>query len=224
MRYYWLKLKRDFFSRGRIKKMLSELGAKSVIIYLKMLLFSLSENGEIITDGTAIDEWLSWEIDENQEDINRVIHFLNDNKMLETTSAGIMLLEALKNIGSESESAERVRNFRERQRQAVLHSNGAVTDCNTDKRRKEKEKKREEGECRPARACESESASADYDEIKKTLDFLGLTEEQYVKLNSYVDNILALDFLRQAVEEKQRNPDCSVTSFISDLIRQALGE
>lgn len=44
----------------------------------------------------------------------------------------LVVNEAVKNIGTESESAERVRLHRERKNQLMLQCNGQVTKCNTE--------------------------------------------------------------------------------------------
>ena len=47
-RYYWLKLKADWFSDKRIKKLRSIAGGDThTIIYLKMMLLSLKDEGKL---------------------------------------------------------------------------------------------------------------------------------------------------------------------------------
>lgn len=71
-RYYWLKLKEDFFNDIRMKglKKISA-GSTYTIIYLKLLLLSLKDEGKLYfekVDETFIQE-LSLIIDETEDDI-----------------------------------------------------------------------------------------------------------------------------------------------------------
>ena len=51
-RYYWLKLKADWFSDKRIKKLRSIAGSDThTIIYLKMMLLSLKDEGKLYFEG-----------------------------------------------------------------------------------------------------------------------------------------------------------------------------
>ncbi len=51
-RYYWLKLKADWFSDKRIKKLRSIAGGDThTIIYLKMMLLSLRNEGKLYFEG-----------------------------------------------------------------------------------------------------------------------------------------------------------------------------
>ena len=51
-RYYWLKLKADWFSDKRIKKLRSIAGGDThTIIYLKMMLLSLKDEGKLYFEG-----------------------------------------------------------------------------------------------------------------------------------------------------------------------------
>ena len=51
-KYYWLKLKNDFFRQKEIKKLRQIAGGDTyVIIYLKMQLLSLQNNGRLFFEG-----------------------------------------------------------------------------------------------------------------------------------------------------------------------------
>ena len=67
-KYYWLKLKNDFFAQPRIKKLRRMAGGDTyTIIYLKMQLLSLENEGVIIFEGIEDDfiEELALTIDED---------------------------------------------------------------------------------------------------------------------------------------------------------------
>ena len=129
-RYYWLKLKEDFFDQKEIKKLRRIAGGDTyTIIYLKMLLLSIKNGGKIMYEAVedSLAEELSLEIDEDAEDIAIVLGFLERYKLIEKgASSEYLLPEAAKAIGSESKSAERVRRFREKNQ--ALQCNGDVTD------------------------------------------------------------------------------------------------
>ena len=129
-RYYWLKLKEDFFDQKEIKKLRRIAGGDTyTIIYLKMLLLSIKNGGKIMYEAVedSLAEELSLEIDEDAEDIAIVLGFLERYKLIEKgASSEYLLPEAAKAIGSESKSAERVRKFREKKN--ALHCNADVTD------------------------------------------------------------------------------------------------
>ena len=52
-KYYWLKLKDDFFTQPKIKKLRRIAGGDTyTIIYLKMQLLSLKNEGRLLWEGT----------------------------------------------------------------------------------------------------------------------------------------------------------------------------
>ena len=163
-KFYWLKLKDDFFNQNEIKKLRRIAGGDTyTIIYLKLQLLSLKKEAIITFDGTErnLAEQLSYEIDENVDNIEVTLSFLRANNLIEQVSENDFLLPKTSEcIGKEGSSAERVRRHRERkaleQKQKemlllqsnaealqcngeLLQCNGEVTKCNTEKE-KEKEK------------------------------------------------------------------------------------
>lgn len=132
-KYYWLKLKDDFFRDKRIKKLRRIAGGDTyTVIYLKMQLLSIKNNGVLIYEGiedTFADE-LALELDEDVDNVKVTLAFLQGNGMIEETEQDRFLMtETIKCIGSESASAERVRKHRERK---ALQCNNLVTDGNTE--------------------------------------------------------------------------------------------
>lgn len=127
-RYYWLKLNEDYFANPKIKKLRKIAGGDTfTIIYLKMQLLSVSNKGIITFEGieNTIEEELALKLDEQIEDVQLTMAYLKTQGLVECSENEYLLIDACKNIGSECESAERVRNFRERQKS--LQSNNAVT-------------------------------------------------------------------------------------------------
>lgn len=145
-KYFWLKLKEDFFRDKRIKKLRRIAGGDTyTIIYLKMQLLSIKNNGILIYEGVEgnFAEELALELDEDTENVKVTLAFLQSNGMIEETEQDHFLMtETIKCIGSESTSAERVRKHREKKAQKMLQCNAPVTESNTEIE-KEKEKERE---------------------------------------------------------------------------------
>lgn len=138
-RYYWLKLKDDFFDSIRIKKLRSLAGGDTyTIIYLKMLLKAIKNDGILEYQGieTSICEEIALDINESPDNVGVALKYLLSCGLAEQQYNDCLLPEAIELVGSEQESAERVRNYRERQKQQALHCNGDVTEvkrlCNTE--------------------------------------------------------------------------------------------
>lgn len=129
-RFFWIKLKKDFFSQKEIKKLRRIAGGDTyTIIYLKMLLKSIDNEGKLYYEGIEdnfINE-LALDIDEDIENVQITVLFLQKQGLLVTCDdLEYDLPEAQENIGSEGASAERVRNYRNRVK--ALQCNTTVTD------------------------------------------------------------------------------------------------
>lgn len=126
-RYYWLQLKDDFFNSKEMKLMRKLPGGEEItIIYLKMMLASLAEQGKLYFEGLAEDlaEELSLLIDEDPEAIRLTLMFLTKKKLLTTSDNYQFNLEQVPEmVGSETASTRRSRKHREGQK---------ALQCNTD--------------------------------------------------------------------------------------------
>ena len=147
-KYFWLKLKDDFFKTKEIKKLRKIAGGDTyTIIYLKMQLLSIKNEGKLYFEGIEdnfIDE-LSLELDEPSENIEITLNYLKMHNLIEESETDSYLLpKVLSSIGKESDSAERVRKHRaiKDKEKKMLQCNVQVTNCNTEKE-KEKEKEKE---------------------------------------------------------------------------------
>lgn len=123
-RYYWLKLKDDFFSSKRIKKLRKLAGGDTyLIIYLKMQLKALKTDGLLKWTGLEenfADE-LALDLDEEPDNVKITLQYLASCGLIETSdSVNFLLPYVAENTGSENASAQRVRDFRARQ---ALQSN-----------------------------------------------------------------------------------------------------
>lgn len=157
-RYYWIKLKTDFFNQETIDFLLSqENGCKYVVLYQMLCLQTANNNGEL---SSKIGEVI---IPYDIEKITRDTKYFNFDTVVVALDLfkklGLIYEEENKNlrianynemIGSEVSSAQRVREFRERKK--ALQCNTNVTqeieyryksiDIDKDKEiNKEKEKK-----------------------------------------------------------------------------------
>lgn len=135
-KYYWLKLKEDFFEEKQIKylRKLPD-GDKLVIAYLKMQLKSLRTEGFIKYDKILPSnvEELAMILDEDTNIVKLVLQALLQVKAIEILDDGSFYMIAMQDlIGKEGQSAERVRRFREKQKQIALQCNTTVTKCNTE--------------------------------------------------------------------------------------------
>jgi predicted phage replisome organizer len=130
-RYYWLKLPDDFFRQKPIKKLRKIAGGDTyTIIYLKMLLIAMKQDGRLYFDGVEDDFYddLALDLDEEAENVKVTVMFLVRQGLMELIDDSEYLLTEVENMtGSESSSASRVRRHREK---LALHSNTDVTVCN----------------------------------------------------------------------------------------------
>ena len=148
-KYYWLKLKEDFFRDKRIKKLRRIAGGDTyTVIYLKLQLLSLKNNGALIYEGIepTFEEEMALDIDEDLDNVKITIAFLKANGLLdETDQDHYVMTETIQCIGSESSSAARVRKHRElkAQKQQALQCNTQVTNSNIEIEKREKRQDKE---------------------------------------------------------------------------------
>ena len=133
-KYYWLKLKRDFFKRHDIRIIEAMPNGKDYILfYLKLLLESIDHEGALrFSDAIPYNEQMLSVITNTNVDIvkSAMEIFLGLNMIEVFDDRTIYMNEVEKLIGSESASAERVRKHRENTK--LLHCNTDVTKCNTE--------------------------------------------------------------------------------------------
>ena len=135
-RHYWLRLKEDFFQED-FMMILQELedGEKIINYLLKLMLFSVKTNGYLRLSKKVpyTDNHLATIFNKKIDFIRKANFILKDLDLLEILDDDTLYLPLVHTlIGSESESAERVRNFRARkfkektENKAVLHCNGEI--------------------------------------------------------------------------------------------------
>lgn len=135
-RYFWLKLKVDFFTQPKIKKLRRMAGGDTfTIIYFKLQLLSLKNKGILLFEGIeeTFAEELALTIDESLEDVKATLAFMAlQNLIIQNSEDEFVLPETIELIGSETESAARVRKYREQKKQLSLQCDSDVTVGNTD--------------------------------------------------------------------------------------------
>jgi predicted phage replisome organizer len=176
-RYFGLKLQSSFFEQADIKVIMAQPnGAQYVVFWLKLLLLSIQQEEpgalrfkEAIPFSSDI---LSTVLDTNIDFVRSALKLFQQLGMIQIDEDETILLESInKMIGSESSSADRVRRFRARQKEAkqleydeALH---VTLQRNVEKRREEK--KREEGNAQTPTAVDAASAGLSKEEKKLLL-------------------------------------------------------
>lgn len=117
-RYYWIKLKEDFFSTKELKKMRRLAGGDTyTVIYLKMQLAAMRSGGVLRYTGLedTVAAEIALDIDEEPQNVEMTLRFLAAHGLCEMRQNGDLYLPAVvENTGSEGASAQRVREHRER--------------------------------------------------------------------------------------------------------------
>lgn len=137
-RYYWLKLKEDFFRDKKIKKLRNIAGGDTyTIIYLKMQLLSLKNEGLLFFEGVenTFEEEIALELDENIDDVKMCVMYLLKNNLMEIgENDNYIMLQTQESIGSETDSTIRSRKSRKlkTEREKLLQCNTPATKCNGD--------------------------------------------------------------------------------------------
>lgn len=156
MRYYWLKIKRDFLKRHDVSLLLGKYGGDGYLIYQWLMLESIDHEGELrfsdelpytaedISALTGVDGALTEE----------VLLYLNEKKMAYRANDGTIIVPYVQeNVGSETASAERMRRYRESKIEQkdnktkkqsdnkVAQSDDKVQKSNTEKEKKKEIKK-----------------------------------------------------------------------------------
>lgn len=117
-RYYWIQLKEGFFKQKEIKKLRKIAGGDTyTVIYLKMLLAAVKQGNKLFFEGVedTFPEELALELDEDPENVKVTLSFLERQGLIRVMGEDeFLLLQCDEMVGSESESAARVRRYREK--------------------------------------------------------------------------------------------------------------
>ena len=119
-RYFWLRLKDDFFDSRRIKKLRKLAGGDTfTIIYLKLQLVAMKHDGVLSCTGLEenVAEELALEINEEPDNVEITLRYLLSCGLAETSdNVNYFFPYAVENVGSEGSSAQRMRDKRSEQR------------------------------------------------------------------------------------------------------------
>jgi predicted phage replisome organizer len=115
-RYYWLKLKDDFFIDPKIKKLRKIAGGDTyTVILLKLMLLTLKTDGILIFEGIeeTLQGELSLKLDEDENNINATLIFMEKMQLIVELDAYRYSLPQMALLtGSETDAAKRKRKER----------------------------------------------------------------------------------------------------------------
>ncbi|WP_370852211.1 phage replisome organizer N-terminal domain-containing protein [Megasphaera elsdenii] len=163
-RFYWIKLRENFFQQETIDWLMEqENGSAYIVLYLKMCLLTANTSGELIRtigdmtipyEPKKISQKTGFDIDT----VNVALSLFKHLGLIEETQEGIPVMPEVKNmVGSESESAARVRKYRKKKKalqsntdvtKKALQSNVEIRDKSIEYRDKSKENREEKVESR----------------------------------------------------------------------------
>lgn len=163
-RFYWIKLRENFFQQETIDWLMEqENGSAYIVLYLKMCLMTANTAGELIRtigdmtipyEPKKISQITGFDIDT----VNVALSLFRHLGLIEETQEGIPILPEVKNmVGSESASAARVRKYRKKKKalqsntdvtNKALQSNVEIRDKSIEYRDKSKENREEKVESR----------------------------------------------------------------------------
>ena len=156
-KYYWLKLKRDFFKRHDIR-IIEEMpnGKEYLLFYLKLLVESIDHEGSLRFNDTIPynEQMLSIITNTNVDIVRSAMKLLESLQLVEIKDDQTIYMEEVNTmIGSavDNDNANRQRRFRERQKKLALPDRYySVTKNNESKSiEKEKEIEIEKEVCKP---------------------------------------------------------------------------
>jgi len=139
-KYFWLKLKTDFFTSRAMKKLRRIAGGDTyTVIYLKLQLLSLKDEGLLYYEGVepTFYEEMALALDEDEENVRATLIFLENMGLIEKKNDHeYILTEVPYLIGSETDKAELMR--KKRAKEKALTGNNVtdalplVTNCYTE--------------------------------------------------------------------------------------------
>lgn len=148
-RFYWIKLRENFFQQETIDWLMEqENGSAYIVLYLKMCLLTANTSGELIRtigdmtipyEPKKISQKTGFDIDT----VNVALSLFKHLGLIEETQEGIPVMPEVKNmVGSESESAARVRKYRKKKK--ALQSNVEIRDKSKENREEKVESRKKE--------------------------------------------------------------------------------
>lgn len=181
-KYYWLKLMKDFFQQPKIKKLRRVAGGDTyTVIYLKLQLLSLENGGKLYFEGveeTFVEE-IALTIDEDEDNVRFTLMYLKQQGLIEEVAEHEYIIpETVARIGSETDSAERMRRLREQRKSAEAlppaPSLPALSQCDGDVRTSDTEIEIDkESDTEPYTETETRGRSRDTDKEQNAREAQG---------------------------------------------------
>ena len=133
-RYYWLKLKEDFFSDPRIKKLRRIAGGDTyTVILLKLMLLTVKSDGVLVYEGIeqTLSQELALKMDEDDKNVEATLIYMRSMHLIQEIDPETYDIPQVREMtGSETDSAARVRKHRQKKEVRSLHCNAQVTKSN----------------------------------------------------------------------------------------------
>lgn len=228
-RYYWLKLKDDFFEEKYVKALRKlPQGDSLAIVYLKMQLKSLKSEGIIKYEGIMPDAMteLALLIDEDENVVRLAVEALIRFGVVERWENETFYLVALQQlIGSETQGAERVRKHRAIKKAKELETkndipalqcNSDVIECNTEIEKREKRIELD----KEIEKKEEKERKGKYG----TFDNVLLTPTEYERLAEEYPNLQeAINYFSEYLEstgKKYKSHNLALRRWVFDALRE----
>jgi predicted phage replisome organizer len=228
-RYYWLKLKNDFFATKEMKKLRKIAGGDTyTIIYLKLQLLSLKDEGKLYYDGIeeSFAEELALTIDEDADNVKATLFFLQKCGLAEIGDSDLLLCNVPECIGSETGAAQRMRDQRNRvtgERNKIEQSSNKVQKRYTEI---EKEKREDIEQEREIETDKEKERKEDIElEQEKELDSSALKEKTNIPWekikNIYNETCVSLPKIKGITSDRKKhisgrlNQGFTIDDFVS---------
>ena len=235
-KYFWLKMPKDFFEDRFVKNLRRQAGGDTMlIVYIKMLLNALETNGFYYYEGIEEDliQEIASDICENPDVVRNTCFYLISKNLMIMSDDEAQLTQMAELIGSETESAKRVRKFRELKKSEIsslpLHCNADVTQvkhlCNTEKDiEKEKESDKEsEKESDTKSKKEKDKKTDSFDSI---IDSYTNNQElkealkDFIDMRKFIKHPLSIPGLKKALTELDKLAIDDLTKI--DIVNQSV--
>ncbi len=212
-KYYWLRLDRNFFKRHDIRIIESmKNGKEYVLFYMKLLLESIDHEGSLRFNELIPynDDMLSTITNTNIDIVRSAVQVFQQLDMLEILDDQTIYITDTKKMLGEAKSTDRVKRFREKQKQLAIE-----TDCNVTETlheteieiEKEKDIDKDKKKLAKAQASyfenqELNNTFLDFIKMRKSLKNGAMTDRaismMITKLNRY-DTQTAIAMLNQSI-------------------------
>lgn len=121
-KYYWFKMRADFFDSREIKRLQKLPGGDTfIVLYINLLSRSVKTEGCLHFDHVeaTFEEELALILDSDAEAVRFLLRFLYQYNLLNIDGDNYYFLEAVSHIGTESDAAERMRRSRRKKKESL---------------------------------------------------------------------------------------------------------